>query len=284
MEFALSPDLLALRDEALKVGLAAAERAEVPEDTWITGHDRAFAEELGARGWLGMTWPVEHGGGGRPVLERFVVFEALINVGAPIAAAWFADRQMGPTLLQFGTDEQRERWLPGIIEGTSMWCIGMSEPDAGSNVAGIRTRAERDGDTWVVNGQKIWTSGALDADWCYLIARTDPDARPHEGLSEFVVDMRSPGVSVKPIVDMTGSRHFCEVFFEDVRVPAGSMVGALNGSFRQVMRQMEHERGGIDRLRSNRRLYDDVRPLANATHPLVRQEIAAIESGYRIGR
>ena len=109
MEFALSPELLALRDEALKVGLAAAERAEVPEDTWITGHDRAFATELGARGWLGMTWPVEHGGGGRDILERFVVFEALISVGAPIAAAWFADRQMGPSLLQFGTDEQRAR-------------------------------------------------------------------------------------------------------------------------------------------------------------------------------
>ncbi|HET9610408.1 MAG TPA: acyl-CoA dehydrogenase family protein [Acidimicrobiales bacterium] len=284
MDFALSPDLLALRDEARKVGLAAAERAEVPEDTWITGHDRAFAEELGARGWLGMTWPVDHGGGGRPVLERFVVFEALISVGAPIAAAWFADRQMGPSLLQFGTDEQRARWLPGIVAGTSMWCIGMSEPDAGSNVAGIRTRAERDGDEWVVNGQKIWTSGALDAHWCYLIARTDPAARPHEGLSELVVDMRSPGVSVTPILDMTGSRHFCEVFFEDVRVPAGNLVGELNGSFRQVMRQMEHERGGIDRLVSNRRLYDDVLPLADASDPLVRQEIAAIETGYRIGR
>ena len=284
MEFALSPELLALRDEAFKVGLAASERAEVPEDTWITGHDRAFAEELGTRGWLGMTWPVEHGGGGRPVLERFVVFEALISVGAPIAAAWFADRQMGPTLLQFGTDEQRARWLPGIIEGTSMWCIGMSEPDAGSNVAGIRTRAERDGDEWVVNGQKIWTSGAFDADWCYLIARTDPDAKPHEGLSELIVDMRSPGVSVVPILDMTDSRHFCEVFFEDVRVPAANLVGELNGSFRQVMRQMEHERGGIDRLVSNRRLYEDVRPLADTADPLVRQEIAAIESGYRIGR
>src|SRR5690606_897929 len=119
MEFALSPDLLALRDQAREVGLAAAERAEVPEDTWLTGHDRAFAEELGARGWLGMTWPVEHGGGGRHPLERFVVFEALISVGAPIAASWFADRQMGPTLLQYGTDEQRARWLPGIIAGTS---------------------------------------------------------------------------------------------------------------------------------------------------------------------
>ena len=284
MEFALSPALLALRDEAIEVGLAAAERTEVPEDTWITGHDRAFAEELGARGWLGMTWPVEHGGGGRAVLERFVVFEALISVGAPIAASWFADRQMGPSLLQFGTDEQRERWLPGIIAGTSMWCIGMSEPDAGSNVAGIRTRAERDGDEWVVNGQKIWTSGAADADWCYLIARSDPHAKPHEGLSELIVDMHSPGVTVKPILDMTGSRHFCEVFFENVRVPAGNLVGELNGSFRQVMRQMEHERGGIDRLVSNRRLYDDVLPLADTSDALVRQEIAAIESGYHIGR
>jgi alkylation response protein AidB-like acyl-CoA dehydrogenase len=284
MDFALPPELEALRDEALKVGREASERADVPDDGWIIGHDRAFALELGARGWLGMTWPVEHGGGGRSPLERFVVFEGLISAGAPVAAAWFADRQMGPSLLQFGTDEQRARWLPGIIAGSSMWCIGMSEPDAGSNVAGIRTRAEPDGDEWVVNGQKIWTSGAADADWCYLIARTDPDAKPREGLSEFVVDMRSPGVSVKPIVDMTGNRHFCEVFFEDVRVPAAHLVGEPNGSFRQVMRQMEHERGGIDRLVSNRRLYDDVVPLADTADPLVRQEIAAIESGYRIGR
>jgi alkylation response protein AidB-like acyl-CoA dehydrogenase len=284
MEFALPPELEALREEAQKVGLAAAERVEFPDDSWIIGHDRAFAEELGARGWLGMTWPVEHGGGGRSALERFVVFEALISVGAPIAAAWFADRQMGPTLLQYGSDDQRARWLPGIVAGTSMWCIGMSEPDAGSNVAGIRTRAERAGDGWVVNGQKIWTSGAADADWCYLVARTDPDAKPHEGLSELVVDMRTPGITVKPIVDMTGNRHFCEVFFEDVAVPADSLVGALNGSFRLVMRQMVHERGGIDRLVSNRRLYDEVRPLADTSDPLARQEIAAIESGYRIGR
>jgi alkylation response protein AidB-like acyl-CoA dehydrogenase len=284
MDFALPPELEDLRAEAREVGLAASKRADVPEDTWITGHDREFAAEMGSRGWLGMTWPVSHGGGGRSALERFVVFEALIGTGAPIAASWFADRQMGPSLLAFGTDEQRAQWLPGIIAGTSMWCIGMSEPDAGSNVAGIRTRAEPDGDEWVVNGQKIWTSGAASADWCYLICRTDPDARPQEGLSEFVLDMHSPGVSVKPILDMTGSRHFCEVFFEDVRVPAANVVGTLNGSFRQVMRQMEHERGGIDRLLSNRRLYEDVRPRADTGDPRVRQEIAAIESGYRIGR
>jgi alkylation response protein AidB-like acyl-CoA dehydrogenase len=218
------------------------------------------------------------------VLERFVVFEALISTGAPIAAGWFADRQMGPALLQYGTDAQRQRWLPGIVAGTSMWCIGMSEPDAGSNVAGIRTQAVRDGDQFVVTGQKIWTSGAADADWCYLVCRTDPEARPHEGLSDLVVPMDLPGISVNPIVDATGSRHFCEVFFDGVRVPAENLVGEPNGSFRQIMRQMEHERGGIDRLVSNRRLYDDCRPLADTSDPLVRQEIAAIESGYRIGR
>jgi len=277
-------ELEELGAEAWDVGLAAAQRADVPEDSWIVGHDRAFAEELGKRGWLGMTWPVEHGGHGRSALERFVVFEALISTGAPIAAAWFADRQMGPSLLHYGNDEQRRRWLPGIVAGTSMWCIGMSEPDAGSNVAGIRTRAVDDGDHWVVTGQKIWTSGAADADWCYLVARTNPDARPHEGLSEMVVDMTTPGITVEPITDITSSRHFCEVFLDNVRVPKAHLVGELDGSFRQVMRQMEHERGGIDRLVSNRRLYQDVLALADHTDPLVRQEIAAIESGYRIGR
>ena len=160
----------------------------------------------------------------------------------------------------------------------------MSEPDAGSDVASIRTRAVRDGDDFVVNGQKIWNSGAASADWIYLIVRTDPDAPPHAGLSELIVDMRSPGITIQPIKDMTASDHFCEVWFEDVRVPAENLVGELNGSFRQVMRQMEHERGGIDRLLSNRKLYVDVLPLADTTDPRVRQEIAAIETGYRIGR
>jgi len=284
MDFALPGELEELSAEAREVGLAAAKRADVPEDSWIIGHDREFAVELAQRGWLGMTWPVEHGGGGRSPLERFVVFEALISAGAPVAAAWFADRQMGPAMLQYGTDDQRAQWLPGIISGTSMWCIGMSEPDAGSNVAGVRTRAVRDGDDWVVTGQKIWTSGAFDADWCYLVSRTDPDAPPHQGLSDLVVDMRSPGITVQPIVDVTGNRHFCEVFFEEVRVPGANLVGELNGSFRQIMRQMEHERGGIDRLVSNRRLYKDVLPHADTSDPLVRQEIAALETGYRIGR
>lgn len=284
MDFELSPELLALQAEALEVGRAAAEQAELTEDTWIAAPDRAFSMELGKRGWLGMTWPVTAGGGGRSPLERFIVFEALIGAGAPLATSWFADRQMGPTLLQFGTPEQQRAHLPAILDGTSAWSIGMSEPDAGSDVASIRTRAMRDGDHFVVNGQKIWNSGAATADWIYLIARTDPDAPPHAGLSELMVDMRSPGISIQPITDMTGGDHFCEVFFEDVRVPAENLVGELNGSFRQVMRQMEHERGGIDRLLSNRKLYVDVLPHADTADARVRQEIAAIETGYRIGR
>ncbi|MDP1819517.1 MAG: acyl-CoA dehydrogenase family protein [Acidimicrobiales bacterium] len=284
MDYRLSDELLELQADALEVGRAAATQANVTEDTWMVGHDRSFSVELAERGWLGMTWPVEFGGGGRPPIERFIVFEALISSGAPVAASWFADRQMGPTMLQFGTPEQQRKYLPPILDGTSAWAIGMSEPDAGSNVAGIRTRAERDGDDFRVTGQKIWTSGAATADFIYLIARTDPDAPPHKGLSELIVDLHSPGVTIEPITDIVGDRHFCEVYFDDVVVPAENLVGELNGSFGQVMRQMEHERGGIDRLVSNKRLFDDCRPLADTTRPLVRQELAALETGYRIGR
>lgn len=284
MDFELAPELLDLAAEATEVGRKAAAECDMREDSWIAMHSVAFARELGARGWLGMTWPTEHGGGGRPAIERFMVYEALISEGAPLAASWFADRQMGPTLLQFGTDEQRRRFIPDIIAGTSMWAIGMSEPDAGSDVASLRTRAVRDGEHFVVDGQKVWTSGAALADWCYLVVRTDPDAPKHAGLSELIVDLHSPGVEIRPIRDMTDDRHFCEILFDGVQVPAENLVGELNGSFRQLMRQMEHERGGIDRLVANRRLYLDCLELADGDDPLVRQEVAALETGYRIGR
>ena len=284
MDFRWPDPIVELSAEVHRVGRVVASSRAVREDSWLIGTSREFSLELAERGWLGMTWPVEEGGGGRNALERFAVFEALISEGAPLATSWFADRQIGPTLLQFGTPEQRARWLPEIIAGRSAWSIGMSEPDAGSDVASLRTRAVRRGDRWVVNGQKIWTSGAADADWCYLIARTDPDAPAHAGLSELVVDLHSPGIDIRPIVDATGNAHFCEVHLDGVEVPAENLVGAENGSFKQVMRQMEHERGGIDRLVSNRRLYLDVVGAVHHDDPLVRQEVAALESGYRIGR
>lgn len=285
MDFAWPDDLRVLQAEAADVAARHAGDLAIFEDSWIVGTSRPFSEELADRGWLGMTWPAEWGGHERSALERFAVFETLIARGAPVASSWFADRQIGPTLLQFGTDVQRRQHLPDMVAGRSAWCIGMSEPDAGSDVASLRTRAERHGDQWIVNGQKVWTSGAKEADWCYLIARTDPDAPPHAGLSELILDMHAPGVRVEPIADATGNRHFCEVFLEDVAVPHANLVGAENGSFRQVMRQMEHERGGIDRLVSNRALYDHcVTTFADRDDPLVRQDIAAIETGYRIGR
>jgi alkylation response protein AidB-like acyl-CoA dehydrogenase len=285
VDLRLPPALQTLADDARHLGAAAASRRPIREDGWLMGHDPEFALELAERGWLGMTWPTAAGGGGRPPLERFVVFEALIGEGAPLASCYFADRQIGPTLLQYGTAEQQARWLPPILTGADMWCIGMSEPDAGSDVASLRTRATRqtDGD-WVIDGAKVWTSGAAHADWCYLIARTDPDAPPHAGLSEFVVDMASPGIEVRPIVDATGDGHFCELRFDGVVVPGDHLVGTVNDSFRQVMRQMEHERGGIDRLVSNHRLYRECLPLAAGDDPRVRQEIAALESAYRLGR
>ncbi|HTO01380.1 MAG TPA: acyl-CoA dehydrogenase family protein [Microthrixaceae bacterium] len=312
MEFTLDLELVALADEARGFAASHVADSELTEDSWLIGSSREFSLALGERGWLGMTWPESLGGGGRPPIERLIVFEALISAGAPVATSWFADRQIGPTLMQFGSAEQRDRFLPEIISGRSAWCIGMSEPDAGSDVASLRTRAEfipappappassaattgmsdcrpsdgrrsEDG-TWIVTGQKVWTSGAMDADWCYLIARTDPDAPPHEGLSEFVVDMSSPGIQVRPILDATGGSHFCEVHFDEVVVPNENLVGKLNGSFKQVMRQMEHERGGIDRLVSNHRLYKDSLPLADTSNASIRQQIARIETGYRIGR
>ena len=284
LDFSLDEDLRALADEAHHVGAAAAADLDVREDSWLIGASREFSLDLGRRGWLGMTWPTAEGGHGRAPIERVVVFEALISEGAPVSMSWFADRQIGPTLMQFGTPEQRARWLPEIVDGTSAWCIGMSEPDAGSDVASLRTRAERRGDRWIVNGQKVWTSGAVDADWCYLIVRTDPDAPPHAGLSELVVDMSSPGIDVRPILDATGNAHFCEVHFADVEVPADRLIGTENASFKQVMRQMEHERGGIDRLVSNRRLFLDAVARADMDDPLIRQEVAALSGGFVIGR
>ena len=284
MDFAWDPELAALRREVEAFAREAAAGLEILEDSWAVGYSREVSEELGRRGWLGMTWPVEAGGGGKSPLHRFVVAEALITNGAPIAASWFADRQIGPVLLAFGNDEQRRDFLPDILAGRSSWCVGMSEPDAGSDLAAVRTRAVLDGETFVVDGRKIWTSFAAVADWCYLICRTDPDAPSHKGLSELIVDMRSPGIDVRPIRDMTGTAHFCEVTFDGVRVPATRLVGALNGSFGQVMRQLEHERGGIDRLASNVALFRDALHHADTSDPLVRQEAAALEAAYRVGR
>ena len=284
MDFDWSPELVALRDEARKVAQDAVARYGRFNDSWINGYSRELSRELAARGWIGMTWPVEMGGGGRPPIERLVVADELISAGAPIGATWFADRQMGPALIAFGTPEQRREFLPKILSGETTWCIGMSEPEAGSDLANLRTRAVRDGDEYVIDGQKIWTSFAEVSDYCYLICRTSTEGPPHAGISEIVVPLRTPGIEIRPITDITTNRHFCEVFFTGARVPAANLVGTEGAAFKQTMRQLEHERGGIDRLVSNHALYRLAVERADRADPVVRQELAALETGYRIGR
>jgi alkylation response protein AidB-like acyl-CoA dehydrogenase len=285
MDFRLSSELQELQAEAETVAADAVARYGRFNDSWLCGFSREFSRELAERKWLGMAWPEEFGGGGRTPLERLIVSEALISAGAPVAASWFADRQMGPAFIAFGTAEQQAEFLPPMLAGESTWCIGMSEPDSGSDLASLATRADRVGDEWVINGRKIWTSFAAQADYCYLICRTESVAgKPHLGISEIVVPMDTPGIEVRPIRDMVDARHFNEVWFDDVRVPAANLVGTEGNAFAQTMRQLEHERGGIDRLVSNRALYLHARDLADRSDPIVRQEIADLEIGYTVGR
>jgi len=284
MDFSWTPEQERLRAQAREVAADAVARFGRHNDSWINGYSKEFATELAALGWIGLTWPTDYGGGGRPAIDRLIIGEELIAAGAPIAAMWFADRQMGPTLINYGRPDQQQAFLPDILAGESTWCIGMSEPDAGSDLASLSTSAERDGDEYVINGQKIWTSFGEVADYCYLICRTSSDGPPHAGISEIIVPMDTPGIEVRAITDMTTNRHFAEVWYTDVRVPVSNLVGLEGNAFKQTMRQLEHERGGIDRLVSNRALYELALERADTDDPLIRQQIAELETMYRIGR
>ena len=285
MDFAWTTEQKALRERAAAVAADGVARYGRSNDSWINGFSKEFSRTLADHGWIGMTWPENpYSGAPRPAIDRLIVGEEMIKAGAPIGASWFADRQMGPSLLAHGTPAQQAAFLPGIVSGETTWCIGMSEPDAGSDLAGLTTSARLDGDEWVINGQKIWTSFGAVADYCYCICRTSTDGPPHKGISEIIVPMDAPGIEVRPIKDMTTNRHFCEVFFSDVRVPVDNLVGAQGGAFKQTMAQLEHERGGIDRLVSNYALYLVARDRADTTDPVVRQEIALLETHYRLGR
>ncbi len=283
-DFALSGELAELQTHARAVAEKGVSDHGVHNDSWINGFSKAFSATLAEEGWVGMTWPTEFGGGGRPPIERVIMAEEMIGAGAPIAASWFADRQFGPSIYTYGSPEQQEQYLPGMLTGSTTWGIGMSEPNSGSDLASLSTSAVRDGDTYIVNGQKIWTSGGALADFVYLICRTDASGKPHQGVSELIVPMDLPGIEVRTIRDMVDNTHFCEIFFTNVEVPVENLVGVEGGAFKQTMVQLEHERGGIDRLVSNRPLYELAKERANRGDPKVRQAIARIEADYHVGR
>ncbi len=254
--YELPPEAKALRGEVrafLKDALgtmAAADRAR----SW-SGGSREFSKKLGARGWIGMTWPKQYGGHERSYAERYVVIEELLVAGAPVSSHWVADRQSGLLLLRFGTEEQRQTLLPAIARGELSFCIGMSEPGSGSDLASVRTRGRKVDGGWKVSGQKIWTSGAQSADWMIALVRTGDAEQRHAGLSQLLVDMKSPGLIVKPIANLTGESHFNEVFFDDVFVPENRLIGAEGGGWAQVGAELAYERSGPERYLSSIRLF-----------------------------
>ena len=224
--------------------------------TW-TAWDADFSRALAQQGWVGLTFPQRYGGAGRDAFARFVLVEELLAAGAPIAAHWIGDRQSGPLLLKFGTEAQRQRHLPAICRSEAFFCIGMSEPNSGSDLASVRTRAERTASGWRLNGSKIWTTYAHKADWMIALVRTSgtPDDR-QRGLSQILVDLKSPGITIRPITLLTGDSDFSEVHFDNVELPDDALVGTEGEGWAQVNAELAFERSGPERIYSSLVLLD----------------------------
>jgi alkylation response protein AidB-like acyl-CoA dehydrogenase len=261
MEFRDSPEQAAWRKKVRNFL-----QTELPEE--IRGKGGLFAklERVGAweqwrkalaeRGWVAPAWPKEYGGAGMDVMDQFILNEEFAQARAPMIGG-LGTMMLGPTLIAHGTEEQKSYHLPRILAGEENWCQGYSEPGAGSDLASLQTRAVKDGDDFVINGQKIWTSTAHFADWCFLLARTDPDAPKHRGITYLLVDMKSPGITVQPLVNLTGSHEFNEVFFEDVRVPANNVVGEVNRGWYIGATTLDFERSSIGTAVGNQQQIED---------------------------
>ena len=245
---------------------------------------RDWQRRLYDGGWVAISWPREHGGRGATVIERWLFEEELERAGAPYPPGSANVDMIGQAVLKHGTPAQRERFLLRLLSGADWWCQGFSEPDAGSDLAGLRCRGERQGDAYVVNGQKVWTSHAEVADWCFLLCRTEMDQPKHKGISLLLVDMKSPGISVRPLKQATGEAEFCEVFFEDVRVPADLMIGPPGAGWQIAMGILQHERGPVWTFTFQRKIRRSFNELVRQVreHPassglgdaLVRQKLA----------
>jgi alkylation response protein AidB-like acyl-CoA dehydrogenase len=245
---------------------------------------RTWSKKLYDAGYVGLTWPKEYGGGGAPHTHQGIYLEETARIGAPDHIGGIGLGMAGPTIIAWGSDEQKKRYLQPLLSGEQVWCQGFSEPGSGSDLAGARTRAELDGDEWVVNGQKVWSSWAHIADWCILVVRSDPDAEKHRGLSFLLVDMHTPGVEVRPLKQITGDPEFNEIFFTDVRVPRESMLGQPGEGWNVAMTTLLHERGtlGFALTAALERQLNNLVRLANqgvdgavpAADPVIRDEIA----------
>jgi alkylation response protein AidB-like acyl-CoA dehydrogenase len=297
MEFRFSAD-----DERFRQEVRGFIRRTLPAD-WEGGDwesdqqqpevSQSFARGLAERRWHVMAWPAEYGGLGAGYMQQLVYNEEMSYAQAPSGGTWAGVQLVGPTVMLYGTEEQKRRVLPSIAAAEVTWCQGFSEPNAGSDLASLQTRAVREGDEFVVNGQKIWTSSAQHADWCILLARTDPEAPKHKGISYFLVDMKSPGVTVRPLTDLSGGQPFNEMFFENVRVPAENLLGELNRGWYMAATTLDFERSGIGTIASCRReweraatAYQESRPAKNgrATRDPVRSELVERRIEIEAGR
>ncbi len=238
-------------------------REQVAQDHGIGPNQREVVRRMGADGLLGQGWPKEYGGKGHGPIEQFVFFDESMRAGAPVPMLTI--NTVGPTIMHYGTDEQKAYFLPKILAGEIHFCIGYSEPEAGSDLAALSTRAERDGDEYIINGTKIWTSLASDADWCWLAVRTNPEVAKHKGISMLLVDMKNtPGITTVPL-DLLPGHDICQVFFEDVRVPVSNRVGEENGGWRLITNQLNHERVTLCSSGMIEKYIDDTREWAKTT-------------------
>ena len=249
-----------------------------------------WPSKLYAGGWICASWPTEYGGKGLNVMQNVVLAEEFARAKAPLRADFFGDTLVGPTILQWGTEEQKKEFLPKILNGQMRWCQGFSEPNSGSDLASLKTTAVLDGDEWVINGQKVWTTQAQFADYVFLLARTDPEAPKHKGISYLLVPMRQPGVEVRPIVQPDGTAEFNEVFFDNVRCPKNNVVGGLNNGWMVANTTLAHERG-MSATTSYRRFEDELRHMVNAAKangaiadPTIRQRLMRFHTKTQILR
>ena len=222
------------------------------------GYSAELSRQLGEKGWIGVTLPREYGGGGRSAFTRYVLVEEYLACGAPVGSHWIADRQSGQLILKYGTEAQKQFYLPRICRGEAFFCIGMSEPGAGSDLASVKTRAAPNGKGFVLNGQKIWTTNAHHCHYMIALVRTSGEAGDrHKGLSQVIVDLSLPGVTVRPITDLSGDSHFCEVFFDNVQLPPDALIGQEGQGWEQVTAELAFERSGPERLFSSIVLFDE---------------------------
>ncbi len=263
--------------------VALHQRGEVDGKTWAQ-RAKDWQRRLYQAGYLALSWPKEYGGQALDPMRQAIVNEELMRAGVPGVIGSNSISMLGPTLITWGTEEQKRRYLPKILTADEIWCQGYSEPGAGSDLASLRTRADLDGDEFVVNGQKVWTSGAHIADMMFGLVRTNPDAPKHKGISYLLVDMRSPGLTVRPLVQMNGEADFCEVFFDNVRVPRANLVGELHEGWKVANTTMVHERNWLGA--SPKRQFDKLLERARAqrrngvpltANPLYRQRIADLQ-------